>query len=518
LDAGISASNPYTEFGTGIDFKGRDYSNAVRNYGGIYSIMTGNSASGTPAGDAGFKSSLTFYTNTGGASGTNPTEKMRIDASGNVGIGMTPVRQASVYGATSAVMSFHNSTTGSTISDGLFIGNDASNAYLYNYEATPIIFGTSASERMRISSTGSVGIGTSSITSNTILHMKDTDTQIELESTNGSNSAFIDFDGNNLQLSTNRNMIDGAFSNTGKSAAGIFMSGLSGGSHIVLSTASANNTTPTERLRIDASGNVGIGAAPSTWWANLTAVENYASSGGVFASAAVNGHFVTNAYYDGSNWRHRVTGPSNWYYHSGGVHSWHNVASGSADAVITWQERMKLDASGNLMIAKTEVNAGVVGWEARANGQTYTSMASTSNSDWTNVVYSTTGTAYRFYVGMAGTVFATSTVISAISDIRYKENIRDLDDGLSKIMALQPRKFDWKEGKGRDVKDDRGWIAQELEVIFPDMIDEWADESPEGEEPYKAVRPDLIPVLVKAMQEQQATIEALTARIAALES
>jgi hypothetical protein len=179
---------------------------------------------------------------------------------------------------------------------------------------------------------------------------------------------------------------------------------------------------------------------------------------------------------------------------------------------------MKLDASGNLMIAKTEVNAGVVGWEARANGQTYTSMASTSNSDWTNVVYSTTGTAYRFYVGMAGTVFATSTVISAISDIRYKENIRDLDDGLSKIMALQPRKFDWKEGKGRDVKDDRGWIAQELEVIFPDMIDEWADESPEGEEPYKAVRPDLIPVLVKAMQEQQATIEALTARIAALES
>lgn len=87
LDAGISAANPYTEFGTGIDFKGRDYSNAVRNYGGIYSIMVGNASSTTPAGDAGFNSALTFYTNTGGASGTNPTEKMRIDASGNVGIG-----------------------------------------------------------------------------------------------------------------------------------------------------------------------------------------------------------------------------------------------------------------------------------------------------------------------------------------------------------------------------------------------------------------------------------------------
>lgn len=86
LDAGISAANPYTEFGTGIDFKGRDYSNAVRNYGGIYSIMVGNASSTTPAGDAGFNSALTFYTNTGGASGTNPTEKMRIDPTG-VGIG-----------------------------------------------------------------------------------------------------------------------------------------------------------------------------------------------------------------------------------------------------------------------------------------------------------------------------------------------------------------------------------------------------------------------------------------------
>jgi hypothetical protein len=98
LDAGISASNPYTEFGTGIDFKGRDYSNAVRNYGGIYSIMTANSASGTPAGDAGFKSSLTFYTNTGGASGTNPTEKVRIDSSGNLNVSRSAYTSASTNG------------------------------------------------------------------------------------------------------------------------------------------------------------------------------------------------------------------------------------------------------------------------------------------------------------------------------------------------------------------------------------------------------------------------------------
>mgnify|MGYP003337021238 CR=1 FL=1 len=62
----------------------------------------------------------------------------------------------------------------------------------------------------------------------------------------------------------------------------------------------------------------------------------------------------------------------------------------------------------------------------------------------------------------------------------------------------------------------RGWIAQEFEQVFPDMIDQWVDPAPEGEEPYKAVNADLIPTLVKAIQEQQAIIEQLKADVAAL--
>ncbi len=147
---------------------------------------------------------------------------------------------------------------------------------------------------------------------------------------------------------------------------------------------------------------------------------------------------------------------------------------------------------------------------------------SVGNSDSTNSyvgysLYSTGAAAYRFYVGMGGTVYATSTTISAISDIRFKENVRDLDVGLDAVMALKPRLYDWKKGKGADIKNARGFIAQEFEEVFPDLIDEWKDPAPEGEEPYKSVRADLIPVLVKAIQEQQAIIETLTARITALE-
>jgi hypothetical protein len=139
-----------------------------------------------------------------------------------------------------------------------------------------------------------------------------------------------------------------------------------------------------------------------------------------------------------------------------------------------------------------------------------------TSENWS--MYSTGAANYRFYVGWGGTVYATNTTISAISDQRYKENIRDLDVGLDAILALKPRKFDWKAGQGKDIKDDRGFIAQEFEQVFPDLVDEWKDPAPEGEEPYKSVRQDLIPVLVKAMQEQQAMIEELKAKVAQLEA
>jgi hypothetical protein len=155
-------------------------------------------------------------------------------------------------------------------------------------------------------------------------------------------------------------------------------------------------------------------------------------------------------------------------------------------------------------------------FEVATTGAVDATIASSVGAQSTFNVYSTGASAYRFYVSMDGVIHATNTTISAISDTRFKENVQDLDAGLDKIMALKPRKFDWKEGKGKNIKADRGFIAQEFEQVFPDLIDEWKDPAPEGEEPYKSVRQDLIPVLVKAIQEQQAIIEQLKADVAAL--
>jgi hypothetical protein len=180
-------------------------------------------------------------------------------------------------------------------------------------------------------------------------------------------------------------------------------------------------------------------------------------------------------------------------------------------------ERARITSTGNFLVGTTDFTANGIGFKV-VEGRPTTANAATTNATTTYEAYSTGVSAFRFYVGYGGTVFATSTTISAISDQRLKENVRDLDAGLAEVMALKPRLYDWKEGKGADIKNARGFIAQEFETVFPDLIDEWKDPVPEGEEPYKSVRADLIPVLVKAIQELKAELDSVKAELAALKA
>jgi hypothetical protein len=85
INGGTNSNNVYSGFGMGLVFSGRDYSNQPRDYAYIYGVQQASSTN-TPGGDPGFTSQLTFYTNTGGAVNTLPTQKMVINALGNVGI------------------------------------------------------------------------------------------------------------------------------------------------------------------------------------------------------------------------------------------------------------------------------------------------------------------------------------------------------------------------------------------------------------------------------------------------
>ena len=86
LNGGTSSNNVYDGFGMGIKFNGRDYSNEPRDYAYINSVMQ-VAGSSTPGGDPSFSSQLQFWTNSGGATNTLPTQKMVIEADGSIGIG-----------------------------------------------------------------------------------------------------------------------------------------------------------------------------------------------------------------------------------------------------------------------------------------------------------------------------------------------------------------------------------------------------------------------------------------------
>ena len=174
------------------------------------------------------------------------------------------------------------------------------------------------------------------------------------------------------------------------------------------------------------------------------------------------------------------------------------------------------DSSGNFLVGKTAGSLANTGFVAQSNGYVSSSLSGTTSATDSYNLYSTGASAYRFYVDMAGTIHATSIVITAISDERLKENVRNIDTGLNDVLALKPRRFDWKEGKGQDRKNVAGFIAQEFEEVFPECIGT-TKAGADGIE-YKNINYEtLIPTLVKAIQEQQALIQTLTDRITALE-
>jgi hypothetical protein len=189
------------------------------------------------------------------------------------------------------------------------------------------------------------------------------------------------------------------------------------------------------------------------------------------------------------------------------------LSFGTINASTTYFDSMSLK-DGNLLVGKTSSGTTNIGVESRADGTFIATKSGSTSATETMVVYSTGAGALRFYVSMDGTVNATSIVISAISDQRLKENVRDIDTGLNAIMSLQPRRFDWKDGKGQDKKNVAGFIAQEFETVFPECVGV-SKAGADGIE-YKNINHEtLIPTLVKAMQEQQAMIESLRQRLSA---
>ena len=107
----------------------------------------------------------------------------------------------------------------------------------------------------------------------------------------------------------------------------------------------------------------------------------------------------------------------------------------------------------------------------------------------------------------AGRIDATNDVVAfSSSDIRFKENIKPIENAIDKIRKISGNTYDWKEEnkvehgyEGNDV----GVIAQEIEAVLPQLVQT-------RESGFKAVKYDkLVALLIEGIKEQQLQIEQL---------
>jgi hypothetical protein len=204
-------------------------------------------------------------------------------------------------------------------------------------------------------------------------------------------------------------------------------------------------------------------------------------------------------------------------------------------------ERARFDTSGNLLIGTTggpgtpglTCNVSAAGWyvadfintssntsyglRIRLPGGGSSQYLVIGQSDTTNV----------FYIAANGNVQNTNNSYGAISDAKLKENIVDATPKLANLMQVRVRNYNLK-GEYEQHKQ-LGVIAQELETVFPSMVEESQDyeevttTDEDGNDQTKRVLTGtttksvkysvFIPMLIKAMQEQQAIIESLKARL-----
>ena len=444
------------------------------------------------------------------------------------------------------------------------------NTGFWSPAADTIAASTAGSERLRLDSSGNLGIGTAS-------PGYKLDVRGVTASGNGTITTGFSYDTGGLV---------GTFSNH---ALGI----LTNGSVVA---------------KFDASGNLGLGVTPSASFAGYKTFQ-IASQGVISSDSTSNGELEIN------NNAYRAVATSTLTYINSfaatkyaqyrGEHRWFTAASGTAGNAISFTQAMTLDASGNLALGGTsnkvtglsgsgtgftvqataaptigvwdtsdasyylqlgQIDANSYLWNI-ANGflsfgtnnterarltaagefgintnnpgafTTQFACISTANNKYAGVFYgdaasndgqgalqvaksSNTNTSSQVFVDFYINAFNTASgrivangasqaAFASFSDERLKENIVDLPSQLNNIKELRPVEFDYKDGSGHQI----GFIAQELQQVYPDCVSESTDGMLQiGGWSKTEAR------LVKALQEAMARIETLEAKVTALES
>jgi hypothetical protein len=260
------------------------------------------------------------------------------------------------------------------------------------------------------------------------------------------------------------------------------------------------------------STGLGVGVTPSAW-GNYKVLE-VGTTSSLYNDGGVATDLSNNMYINSSfAYIRKIAAAATRYEQNAGAHAWYNAASSTAGSAITFTQAMTLDASGNLLVGTTS-NANTARAYFRYDTLTIQPVINSASivaasTSWNHFIgqsgNGSTVTTNNIFIRGNGDIINANGIYGTISDLRLKENIADARNYLSDLLKLRVVKYSLKE-EDSAVANKLGFIAQEVEQVFPKMVDTDSEDT-------KSIKISLlIPMLVKAIQELTARVQTLEAR------
>jgi hypothetical protein len=193
-------------------------------------------------------------------------------------------------------------------------------------------------------------------------------------------------------------------------------------------------TNDTERMRIDSSGNVGIGVTPSAWSGGTqSCIETRGSA--IFDFSSTDTGYGNNVYYGSSSYIYRTSNAASFYQQTIGEHRFFSATSGTAGNSISFTEGLRINPTGTLTSQPT---------------------------------YNNTAAGSTVIVTSAGLIRRTS------SSLKYKKDVETLEQTIvdNAVNNLRPV---WYRTKNADGDDKETWshiglIAEEVDLVEPRLV------------------------------------------------
>jgi len=271
-------------------------------------------------------------------------------------------------------------------------------------------------------------------------------------------------------------------------------------------------------FQLDSAGNLGLGVTPSAQFSTVRALQ---IGQGAILEGRTNGPNMSigaNFYLDSSAvYRYPYTDFASRYTQATGQHFWYTAASGTAGNAITFTQALTLTAAGDLCVGAT----------SSTSSRLFSKGADTSSSNYAIRVHDSADTVLFFarndgYMQTGGGVNSPYNLTTAsaanlwvgsngelrrsTSSLKYKTDVQDATHGIAQVMALRSVTY-----KGKNDGDTvfGGLIAEEVhEAGLTEFVQYAEDGSPDA-----LAYGQMVSLAFKAIQEQQAIIESLKARL-----